>query len=227
MKYIWDISNKETYNNRTGHYKFKRQYSFILNNGKNNFDNILDIAGGSGRFAIPLRDYSENILVVDIDKTALQILKKRNSNITTICGDFIKTNFQETFSLMLCIESLNLFPNMEEYFNKINQLLSNNGRLIISYVNPTSWRYFLRKVRHGKKGPSPTYEIKFQKLKDTLKKCNLAIEYVEGMNWIPFPLTSNSKFVTFFEYVEKILMLKKWHSQSPWLLISIKKYRKV
>jgi len=46
------------------------------------------------------------------------------------------------------------------------------------------------------------------------------------MNWLPLPLSSNSKLVHIFEYLERNLHLKKWHSQSPWLLFSIKKAKK-
>jgi len=224
MSYIWDYLDKKSYNNRIGHYKFKREFEFIINNSKNNFEKILDIAGGSGRFAIPLHDYSKKITVLDINKTAIQILKNRDSNINTICGDFIKTEFQETFSLILCIEALGYFQNLEEFFNKISTLLIDNGRLIFTYNNPSSWRFLLRKIKHWKKGHYNYNEIKLKELIRILNKCNLDIENMEGMNWIPLPLSSNSKLVSIFENIEKIFMLKKWHSQSPWILISIKKY---
>jgi hypothetical protein len=65
--------------------------------------------------------------------------------------------------------------------------------------------------------------MKLNDLKKLLDKSGFEISKMEGMNWIPFPLASNSKFVTFFEYLEKTFKLDKWISQSPWILISIKK----
>ncbi len=220
IDYNWDSLNKKTYNNRIGQYKFKRQFQFILKNGKNHYGKILDIAGGSGRIAIPLLEYSKNITVLDIKPNAIQILKKRNSDINTICNDFIKTEFQEMFSLILCIEAIGCFTNWEEVFSKINTLLTDDGRFIFTYTNPNSWRFSLRRIIHF----NDSYKgIKFNELTKMLTKYNFEIEDMEGFNWIPLPLYSNSRLVYFFEFIEKIFKLKNWYSQSPWLLLSIKK----
>ena len=223
MEYIWDYLNPKTYNTKVGLYKFKQELTFIINNGKNNFTKILDIAGGSGRFALPLNTYSKNITVLDINSTALEILKERCLGINTICKDFLKTDIQETFSLILCIEAIEYFDDWEEFFSKINQNIAQDGIFIFTYSNPESWRFFLRKIKHWKTGPTHYNEMTLQNLKILLKKLNFEIEKMDGMNWIPLPLSSNSKLVAFFEFVEKRFKLKNWHSQSPWLLISVKK----
>src|ERR1035437_10820125 len=98
MSYNWDYLDRKSYNNRTGHYKFRREFEFITNNGQNHFDKILDIAGGSGRFAIPLSNFSKNITVIDVNPTAIQILSERKQDINSICGEFIKTDIHDTFS---------------------------------------------------------------------------------------------------------------------------------
>jgi len=223
MEYIWDYLNGKTYNSRVGHYKFKREFDFIIKNGINNFDKILDIAGGSGRFALPLKKYSTKITVLDINQTALEILKKRDNEVNTICSDFIKSKFQETFSLIICIEAIEYFDNWVEFFNKISLLLNDDGVFIFTFANPNSWRYFLRKIKHWKNGPTRYNETTLKELTEILNKCNFEIEKMEGMNWIPLSLSSNSKLVLIFEYIEKKIKLKNWHSQSPWLMISVKK----
>ena len=55
MGYNWDYPDKKAYNNKVGQYKFKREFNFIFNNGKDRLEKILDVAGGSGRFAIPYK----------------------------------------------------------------------------------------------------------------------------------------------------------------------------
>ena len=205
MNYNWDILNRKTYNNRTGHYKFWKEYEFITSNSKITYDKILDIAGGSGRFAIPLLDYSSNITVLDINATALQILRERNCNIKTICSDFIKAEIKETFSLIICIEALGNFHNLKDFFNKINKLLIDEGRVVFTYNNPSSWRFFLRKIKHWKKGAYPYKEINIGELKNVLKKCNFEIEKMEGMNWIPLPLSSNSRLVLLLNLLKNCL----------------------
>jgi len=60
-------------------------------------------------------------------------------------------------------------------------------------------------------------------LKTILNTCNFEIENMEGMNWIPLPLGSNSIFVSVFEKIEQVFGLWKWYSQSPWILFSVKR----
>jgi len=220
IEYNWDSLNKKTYNNRVGHYKFRRQFQFIIKNGKNHCDKVLDIAGGSGRIAIPLLEYSSKITVLDIKPNAIKILKKRNSDINTICDNFMKAEFQEIFSLILCIEAIGAFNDWEEFFSKINTLLTDDGRFIFTYTNPKSWRFSLRKIMHWN---DPNKGVQLKELTKILNKFNFEIENMEGFNWMPLPLYSNSRLVYFFEFIEKIFNLKSWYSQSPWLLISIKK----
>lgn len=223
MGYIWDYLDTKTYNNKVGQYKFRREFDFIKKNAKNNFDNVLDIAGGSGRFALPLREFSKNITVIDLNETAIQMLQKRDENINTICGDFMETEIQESYSAIICIEALGYFDNLESFFNKINSLLSYDGRLILHFNNPSSWRFFLRKLKHWRNGYYPYNELNMNELTSILFGCNLEIENMVGMNWIPLPLTSNSSLVSVFEIIEKFLQLDKWYSQSPWIMMSIKK----
>jgi len=123
MNYNWDKLNKKTYNNRVGKYKYQTKFNFIVMNGKNNFLKIFDIAGGSGRFAIPLCKYSKNITVIDINKTAIQILNERNSVINTISDDFENAIIEDTFSLIICIEALDYFSDWNGFIKKTYDLL--------------------------------------------------------------------------------------------------------
>jgi len=224
MQYQWDVSNRKTYNNRVGKYKFIRQFEFIMKNGKDRFDNILDIAGGSGRFALPLYEYSRNIKVVDIDQEALSVLSVRNSHIETIQGDFINVQLTDEFSFILCIEALGYFEDLDMFFAKIDVLMASEGRFVFMYNNPNSWRFLLRKIRHIRKGAHPYKEVSLNELKAIFLRYSFEIVEMKGMNWMPLPLSSNSRLVYLFEFLEKWLSLSKWYSQSPWLLISIKKH---
>ena len=53
FKYVWDQNNPEGYYNRMGFYKTQIELQFITNNLNKN-SSILDLGGGSGRFALPL-----------------------------------------------------------------------------------------------------------------------------------------------------------------------------
>lgn len=54
MNYNWDVSDPLAYNNKMGHYKTKIENDFILKYLTKGCNTILDIGGGSGRFAIPI-----------------------------------------------------------------------------------------------------------------------------------------------------------------------------
>jgi len=222
MKYVWDLTNKKTYNNRVGHYKFKQQFRFVARYA-DNIKSYLDIAGGSGRFAIPLHQQIPEITVLDINEEALSILKERDRFIEIICDDFMDVPFCQTYPLIICIEALFYFQNWDIFFSKINSLLSDKGRFVFSFTNIGSWRYLLRRFRHRNREPLAYTEKSLKELKVILSSCGLEIDCVEGMNWMPLPLSSNSIFVYVFEFIEKHLKLNSWISQSPWLMISVKK----
>ncbi len=227
MEYIWDYVEKKAYNNRTGRYKTKVQYDFILENGKDKTQSILDIAGGAGRFAVPLQQYSQHITVLDINQKAIQLLNERHQNIKTLCGDFSQIQINDKFSLVLCIEALPYFSDWKAFFLKINSLMEDDGRFIFTYTNPNSWRYSLRKFTHKLKDKPNAYtDMNFTEFVKLLSDCGLEIEKKDGMNWVPFGVNSDNPLVSFFVFIERTLGLHNWHSQSPWLLISLKKRKK-
>ncbi len=95
MSYVWDVSNPNSYNNKMGKYKYEIEYSFITKYLIPN-SNILDLGGGSGRFAIPIHNMGYDITVLGKNLEALDILKKINSKICTAHCDFMK---YETFMI--------------------------------------------------------------------------------------------------------------------------------
>ena len=227
MNYNWDSLDVKAYNNRSGHYKLKKQFNFIVKHLDGNNISILDVAGGSGRFAIPLLKFTRDITVIDINRSAINILKSRNQQISTICGDFLLTNFDVKYSAIICIEAMGYFSDIKAVLLKMNSLLSENGNLIFTYTNNASWRYILRNIKNVNGKATSYYDVNIIELKKILADCQFKIESVEGMNWIPFPLNSNSKMINLFAYVEEKLNLNKWYSQSPWLLLSVRKIKSI
>lgn len=223
MNYVWDITNKTTYDNRIGQYKFSKEYEFIVKNGENLGGSILDIAGGSGRFAIPLVKFSSDITVIDINQEALAILSDRNSTIKVVHSDFMEAELSQKYMLITCIEAVGYFHDSPAFFSKIAEALAENGRFIFSCTNPLSWRFFLRKMKHLKNKSTHYNELTIKELYRILNEAGLKIVALDGFNWLPFPLSSNSILIPIFITIEKLFRLNRWHSQSPWLMISVKK----
>lgn len=220
MQHTWDVRYLTAYNSRYGQYKFEQQYPFIVSEFKNR-SNILDIAGGSGRFALPLYNLCKDITVVDIHKDALDIIKGKNPAINVVTGDFTHVELADKYSLILCIEALSHFTDYQMVFNKISSLLADDGNFVFTIVNPNSWRFKLRRFNTSR---TELNEIDYERVEQLLHENNLKITNVKGFNWVPIPLTmSNSILVNFFSAIERSFRLDKLISQSPWLLISASK----
>jgi ubiquinone/menaquinone biosynthesis C-methylase UbiE len=221
MAYSVDPLNKETYDTRMGRYRSHIQHEFIVKNASNKFNNILDICGGSGRIVIPLVKNAGSITVVDINAEALQALKERNLGISTVCGDFSKIEFKDKYSLVLCVEGPDYFKDLPAFFSKAESLMTPDGKLIFTYTNPNSWRYFIKKLKHIRKPITSLHVIKYKELQTILNTLGLKINDCHGFYWMPLPIFSNSKLVPLFQFTEKVFNLSRWFSQSPWLMVSV------
>ena len=140
--YIWDV--KTGYATLAGRYKTRIEYDFIQKHASRGLK-ILDIGGGSGRFAIPLSE--KNIVtVVDPNPLALSILKQRSSQIETINTKFEDYFTPNKYDLILMMEVLQYFENIPQVFLKIRDLLNNKGLCIFTILNQISWKNRLREI---------------------------------------------------------------------------------
>lgn len=222
-KYLWDINNPLGYSNRMGIYKTKKELSFIRKYIEKKKLKILDIGGGSGRFAIPLAKLGHDVVVIDISEEALRILKKNNVNIKSINQNYMDfTNDDEYYDTIIAIESLDYFNSSElpKVFSKIYSQLNPSGIFIFTITNSQSWRFKLARLFKRKNYfDNITYKEYISLLKDT----HFRIIAIEGFVWMPFVVNSNSYLIKYFEKLELFFRLYKWINQSPWLLFAVGK----
>ena len=224
MNYIWDFENKNTYNNKLGHYKFKNEFNYILKNivGKT----VLDLGGGSGRLAIPLSELDFTITVVDLNAEALDMLKSRTDKIILQNANLIEFQTSDMFNSAISIEVLQNFTKeqLNLIFEKVNSFLTDDGLFIFTYVNTKSWRFLFRKIyKKLKKNKFDYTYVEINTFNEIIENNNFEIIDIKGFNWIPMKLKSDNFFVSIFEFLENIFFLKFWINQSPWLLYTIKK----
>jgi 2-polyprenyl-3-methyl-5-hydroxy-6-metoxy-1,4-benzoquinol methylase len=224
--YIWDIENEKTYNNRMGRYKTKCESDFINKYAKKP-KNILDVGGGSGRFAIPLHKDGHKVTVIDKNNEALEILNKRCSEIDCISDDFLSVilGAGNKYEMIIAVEVLLYITDWPAFFKKVYRLLEDDGIFIFTATNKNSWRTLLRKsIRYSQNHDDYEYTIlSSNEYSNLIRQASFRIERVNGFSWLPCKLDSNSIFVKVFSSVEKALLLKHYISQSPWLLYAVKK----
>ncbi len=223
MAYQWDPESPTGYNNKSGQYKYRKEFGFILRHCPPGNTSLLDIAGGAGRMCIPLKNHFNSIHVTDLSAEALELLKKKEPGIKTTAGDFMTLQFNQQYSYVFCIEALGYFEDTAAFLQKVSGLVEKNGYFIFTYTNPGSWRFILRTIKSGLKDTSNYTDMNFSQFILLLQQNNFEIQDMEGMNWMPLPMHANGFLVTFFDSIERVFGLSKWISQSPWILICVKK----
>ncbi len=219
--YQWDIENPKGYANAMGRYKTDKELAFVLDHVIGEQKHILDLGGGSGRFAIPLADRGHHVTVVDISEDALRRLRRRNrSRISIHCADFLVHTFERQFDMVLAIESIQYFTSvsLEALFTKIHSTLLPGGRFVFTELNSRSWRYALHTLRERKRLHEKVAAP--EEYKTALRDVGFELLSMEGFVWMPFTVSSNSRLVPLFESIEHALHLNRWIAQSPWLLIA-------
>jgi len=86
---------------------------------KYNAKEVLVVGAGTGRVAIPLSKYA-TITALDLDEVRLKLLKEKDTNIDTICINFLDYKTNKGFDLIIIPYSTLQFDNDE---NKLNLFL--------------------------------------------------------------------------------------------------------
>jgi 2-polyprenyl-3-methyl-5-hydroxy-6-metoxy-1,4-benzoquinol methylase len=217
MSYKWDI--EKAYATRSGRYMTVVSTEFINRYIGMEKKNILDIGGGSGRFAIPLADIGHNVTVLEPNSEALDILRKRNKKIELISSTFEEGKITNKFDIILAMEVIGSFSSFEYFLDKISAISKPSTILIISTKNKGSIKSKLQKKLNPNKHLYSGYSD-YRKYLDILNNRSFHVIDVNGFNWIPLKVNSNSFLVPFFIFIEKYFLLNKWLLQSPELLIA-------
>src|SRR5450759_2844007 len=132
LNYQWDEKNPKGYYNRSGFYKTKVEYEFIKSHISDYQKTILDMGGGSGRFALPLIKAGYDLTVVDLDLNAIELCKKRGIP-KSYCVD-IRDFESNVFDIVLAM-GLFLVTPPEVVFKIANQKLAKDGLFIFVATN--------------------------------------------------------------------------------------------
>ncbi len=96
---------------------------------------VLEIGIGTGRIAVQVAPYCMRLTGIDISPKTIERAKenlKNHINISFICDDFIRHNFQERFDVIYSSLTMMHFENKGQVLAKIGELLNDNGIFCLS-----------------------------------------------------------------------------------------------
>ena len=218
----WDVSSPLGYNNRSGVYKTRVQFDFIRRLFPKPPARVLDVAGGCGRFRVPLPDAGYDVTVNDIHLPSLQLLQSRCSQRqpNILHGDFLKLGGLSEFDCVLAMECLDHMP-FREVLSRVHRVLKPGGVFVFTVLNAGSWRFALRRL--AGRAASGEFVMRSHEYRDACERAQFEVVDVRGLMWSPFTVISNSPLVPVCARLESALRLYALERQSPWLLLGIRR----
>jgi SAM-dependent methyltransferase len=215
---FWDTANPAGYANRSGVYKTRVESEFIHSHLPPPPARVLDLAGGSGRFALPLLRRGYDVTVNDINPNSLQLLEERSAGLplSLLPGDFLQVDVSGQFDVVLAMECLENLP-IAPVLSRVRNLLKPGGIFVFTGLNSGSWRFFARRTLGRARAGEHVMDA--HGYGATCDKFGFEVRVMRGLMWTPFAVTSNSPLVPAFARLERILGLSAIRSQSPWLMI--------
>jgi SAM-dependent methyltransferase len=216
--YLWDIDNPNGYGNRIGRYRTQIESEFLFAHIGKSPKRILDMGGGSGRFARMLVQCGHDVTLVDKNPQAVAMAMERGVQHAIAC-DILNFSGCE-FDTVICMEVFQYFKNWDTLVSKAAECLNSGGTFVFCATNSRSWRYRLRRFKNSS---SEVHACAPLEIANCLKSHRFEIAASKGFQWSLAQTGSDSFLVDASVWLEKGLKLDNWLSQSPWLLYACRK----
>ncbi len=221
-EYIWDIHTG--YASKSGQYRFQTQYKFIKRNLDTNLpegSKILDVGGGSGRFALPLSEYYQ-VTVVEPDIRPVEILRNRTEKVSIIHSSFQDWKWtDEKYDAVMFLDSIVYFQNMDWVFQTVSQLLRQGGFFLFNNININSYKQII-KTLPGLQGHLYPGARRYGEMQSLIKRHAFEIMDEVGFNWMPIRGISDFPLIPLYISIERVFQLGKVARRiSPEILYSL------
>jgi SAM-dependent methyltransferase len=190
---------------------------------------ILDFGCEGGRWSILLSSMGwTNIVCADANLDVLRICQKRLPTAMCVCTDSgasvmpFKTG---SFGFLLCIE---VFPVIHSgwFIDEAFRILRSGGLLIGVIHNRFSYRAIINRclcALNLRKKTNGYYNVVYSRWRKKLVQRDFKVTYERGFCWLPFPRSSNCRFIPQLLQIEERLRLSKIPRLSPWVIFVAQK----
>ncbi|MDC3226130.1 bifunctional 2-polyprenyl-6-hydroxyphenol methylase/3-demethylubiquinol 3-O-methyltransferase UbiG [Candidatus Pelagibacter sp.] len=156
--------------------------------------NILDIGCGGGLLSEPMQRLGASVTGIDASikniKVAKLHAKKNKLKINYLCSSPEKLKINKKFDVILNMEIVEHVEDIEFFLNSCSKLLKKNGLMFVATINKTlkSYMFAIIGAEYVLKWlPIGTHEwekfVKPEDLKNILRKNNLVLNSLDGMNF--------------------------------------------
>lgn len=182
---------------------------------------ILDVGGGSGRFALPLATQGYEVFVTDASMVPLRVLKHKAPAIPCARVDSVGVQLSiadGSVDCVLCIEVPALVDHARWFFPECRRILRAGGLLILTAHNRHSYKGITKRLMAR---DQQFYSVSHEQLRRRLNGNGFAIVREQGFNWAPVTRTSNSRLIMATALLEECLrtVFDRMPALSPWLLV--------
>jgi len=168
------------------------------------------------------------MICTEINPEAIAIYKKRMPKTECILvqpDDKRLPCESESLGLVLCLE---VAPVMQAYWfvDECFRVLKNDGLLVGVFWNLLSFRGLIMHMYASFTENFDYYKIAYPFWRRKLFMKGFRMLHEEGCCWFPFRRDSNSVFVPYLIWLEKVLGLRKLAAASPWIVFIAQKSSK-
>jgi ubiquinone/menaquinone biosynthesis C-methylase UbiE len=167
-----------------------------------NEQSVLEIGSGTGFATACIFSLNERMVITDASLEMLSINHARHPGISVVCSPSEVLPFPEgSFDVIFGNNSFYLVANKDQSAQRISDILIDEGRLIISEMNPFHLLWPLRFMLSGRWFESGIYEIFPYQMKIRFKKYGMKLETVEFYSFYPY--FASERFTWIFRFIEQ------------------------
>lgn len=185
----------------------------------------LEVGAEGGRWAKLLDDRGWQMTCTDINAEAMAVcqqrLPKARCVVVDIESDVLPVE-DESQDLILCIE-VNEVLEAPWFLEEMDRVLKPGGQVVGVFQNRSSLRGALKMKFPNPGDDWPHYRHAFRPWLTELQARNFQLIKAEGMCWMPFGRTSNSRLIPTCVALERFLGLRKLVRFSPWITLVARK----